>query len=231
MEIVVIGDLNVGNYDNFASLEAETLRVKSSLLYADQINLESPKVQLLLTRYGVRSRILLDLMKEQGLTEELTELMAEHLEEDSSKKSTYKKAVIELLRGDATRSALFEILESAKEAMGSIDRASIDPNIVLQTWGPLVLQHRFQRAGRGYTAESAKAFSELIEMSKTGLLKVNTGATWDVFTAGSSSYAEAVDRAIHSINQSIASTEGQSHLILLDRASTIRPRSSHRRII
>ena len=215
LEIAVMGDLNIGNYDNFASLEAETLRVKSSLLYADQITLESPKVQLLLTRYGVRSRFLVDLMKEQGLTEEFIELMAERLEGDSSKKSSHKKAFIELLRG-GDHSAFFEMLESAKEAMRSIDRRSIDPNMILQAWGPLALQYRLQSlqcTGGGYPIESARAFSDLIEMSKTGLLKVSTGATWDVFTAGSSNIAEAVDLAIYGISQSIASAEPVRHLL------------------
>ena len=216
LEIAVMGDLNIGNYDNFASLEAETLRVKSSLLYADQITLESPKVQLLLTRYAVRSQFLVDLMKEQGLTEEFVELMAEYLEGgDSSKKSSHKKAFIELLRG-GDHSAFFEMLESAKEAMRSIDRTAIDPNMILQAWGPLALQYRLQSlqcTGGGYPIESARAFSDLIEMSKTGLLKVSTGATWDVFTAGSSNIAEAVDLAIYGISQSIASAEPVRHLL------------------
>jgi hypothetical protein len=215
LEIVVIGDLNVGNYDDYASLEAETLRVKSSLLYADKITLESPKLQLLLTRYVLRARLLATLAKErEEFGREILEQAASFLEDDSSK-APYKKEVIEGLRISG-RAFSFLATEDLAEKMRKIDRASIDSGLLqglFQDWGKLALEYRLQAPGNKYPPESAKAFNDLIKMSKAGLLQVNIEALWEMLSAEFENPEEAVGPAIDSINQSLARSEPARHLL------------------
>jgi hypothetical protein len=213
LEIVVIGDLNVGNYDDYASLEAEALRVKSSLLYADKITLESPKVQLLLTRYALRARLLTALVKErEEFGQEIFEQAASYLENDSSKEAPYKKYVVEGLRSGG-RAFGFLVTEALAEGMRKVDRTSVDPNKLLQDWGQLALKHRLQAPGSKCPPESAKAFSDLIKMSKTGLLKVNVDALWEILSAEFTNTEDAVGRAIDCINRSLASGEPSRHIL------------------
>ncbi len=167
LEIVVLGDCSPEYHQR---LQADVLRAKSALLYADHTIVESPIVQIVLASYMETVRRLSHAMMEIDNVSSAAAHLANILEQ----KGLLPSREAEFLRSPKFR-ASFEAIEAASSALRKGDTA-FAANEHLQRFGPGAIKYYVDHLADKKDERDKRAMQELVTLTETGLVTVNTNA-------------------------------------------------------